>query len=117
MRFSWPMGSAARRIIAVDDGDSEEADAVLDHYDLPSSPGTASTGAAADLDRPLTNLRCNRMAVDPIDLISADEDDDDDDDDKDSSEDEFDHHRQLLTDVSSLSFNLAKFKFKCVRCH
>jgi len=101
MRFSWlPMRSAARHIIAVDDGDSEEADAVLDHYDLPSSPGTASTGAAADLDRPLTNLRCNRMAVDPLDLISADEEDDDaDDDDKDSSEDEFDHHRQLLTDV------------------
>lgn len=99
MRFSWP-----RR-----QGDSsEEADAVLDHhYDLPSSPGTASTGPAATP----TNLRCNRsiMTVDPIDLISATdgdayEDDDEDYDNKsDSSEDEFDLHRQLLTDVSYLT--------------
>ena len=61
MRFSWlPMRSAARHIIAVDDGDSEEADAVLDE------------------------------------------------DDKDSSEDEFDHHRQLLTDVIISYFNPAQ---------
>lgn len=107
MRFSWhPMRMSGARHID-DGGDSEEADAVLDHYDLPSSPGTASTGAATDLDRPLTNLRCNRMVVDPLDLISADEDDEDDDDeddDKDSSEDEFDHHRQLLTDVIIIIF-------------